>query len=411
VAFRLTNPNLLRQRKSDHGRVTFVELFFDLVFVFAVTQLSHLLLARLTPLGLLQTVLLLMAVWWVWIYTSWVTNWLDPERMPVRLLLFVLMLAGLLLSSALPHAFENTGLVFAVAFVGMQVGRSLFMLWALRGHAPRNFRNFQRITIWLVVSGAFWIAGGFAGEARLWLWLVALAIEYVSPAAGFYVPGLGRSVTADWDISGEHLAERCAAFIIIALGESIVIIGVAFSEGPWQFVSVTSLVLAFIGSAAMWWIYFNIGAEWGKHRISASDDPGSLARTAFTYFHLPLVAGIIVAAVADELVLAHPFGPLRPAVIACILGGPALYLAGNLIFKRLISGFWALSHMVGFALLAITLALSAQMTPIVLYGAAAAILVVVAVWETRSLGGKPAPVKPAPVKPERSGARKAHGKA
>ena len=123
------------------------------------------------------------------------------------------------------------------------------------------------------------------------------------------------------------------------------------------------------------------------------------------------MAGIIVAAVADELVLAHPFGPLRPAVIACILGGPALYLAGNLIFKRLISGFWALSHMVGFALLAITLALSAQMTPIVLYGAAAAILVVVAVWETRSLGGKPAPVKPAPVKPERSGARKAHGKA
>src|SRR5262245_16468349 len=115
-----SNGNLLRVREAHaHSRVTYVELFFDLVFVFAITQLSHLLLEHLTLGGLVQTTLLLMAVWWVWIYTSWVTNWLDPEKIPVRLLLFALMLAGLVLSTSIPEAFESKGLAFAGAYVVM----------------------------------------------------------------------------------------------------------------------------------------------------------------------------------------------------------------------------------------------------------------------------------------------------
>ncbi len=308
--------SLLRVRGGhEHSRVTYVELFFDLVFVFAITQLSHTLLEHLTPGGLLQTALLFLAVWWVWIYTSWATNWLDPEKAPVRLMLFVLMLAGLVLSTSIPKAFETKGLAFAGAYVVMQVGRCLFTTWALKGHSPGNYRNFQRITCWMALSAVFWIAGAFAeGEGRLWLWLAALAIEYISPPLRFWTPGLGASTTTDWDVEGGHMAERCGLFIILALGESILVTGTTFGNLPWTAVTVAAFSSAFVGSVAMWWIYFNIGAERASRTIAASSDPGRVARLSYTYLHIPLVAGIIVAAVGDELVLAHPLdrrGPER----------------------------------------------------------------------------------------------------
>jgi low temperature requirement protein LtrA len=164
-----TRRNLLRSRSPDQkARVTNIELFFDLVFVFAVTQLSHTLLISLTLNGAIQVSLLFLAVWWVWIYTSWVTNWLDPERAPVRLLLFSLMLAGFILSASLPEAFGAKGLSFAIAYVFMQAGRSAFVLWALGDASPGNTRNFQRITAWLTFAGIFWIIGAFTQDtARL----------------------------------------------------------------------------------------------------------------------------------------------------------------------------------------------------------------------------------------------------
>jgi len=128
------SPSLLRPRQpGTHSKVTNIELFFDLVFVYAVTQLSHTLLGHLTILGAVHVLLLFLAVWWVWIFTGWITNWLDPERLAVRLLVLALMFAGLLLSTALPEAFGGRAKVFAFAYVSMQVGRTLFMNWAIRG--------------------------------------------------------------------------------------------------------------------------------------------------------------------------------------------------------------------------------------------------------------------------------------
>lgn len=380
------NGSLLRRRDPhDHARVTYVELFFDLVFVFAVTQLSHALLGHLTPLGVVHAILLMMAVWWVWIYTSWVTNWLDPERTPVRLMLFALMLAGLVLSTSIPQAFGSRGLAFAGAYAFMQVGRCLFMLWALRGNSPGNYRNFLRITAWLSVAGAFWIAGGFAeGGWRLGLWLTALVIEYISPSAGFWTPGLGRSTTADWDISGAHMAERCALFIIIALGESILLTGATFAGLPWTATTVAAFLVAFLGSIAMWWIYFNIGAERASRNIAASGDPGRVARFSYSYLHLPLVAGIIVAAVGDELVLAHPTGHTDAKTAAILIGAPALYLLGNLMFKRTTADSPALSHIIGLALLLALVPAAAVMEPLAFSAATTAVLVLVAAWETVS---------------------------
>lgn len=382
-----TGSSFLRVRKAhEHGRVTFVELFFDLVFVFAVTQLSHSLLKHFTPLGVLETALMLMAVWWVWIFTSWVTNWLDPEKPAVRLLLFVLMLAGLVLSTSLPDAFGERGLVFACAFVFMQLGRSLFMLWALKGHSPGNYRNFQRISLWLALSGVLWLAGGLAeGELRIGLWVAALAIEYTGPSLGFWTPVLGRSTTTDWDVEGGHLAERCALFIIIALGESILVTGATFAEIEPSIAHLGGFLASFIGSVAMWWIYFNVGAERGSHHIAAADDPGRIARLGYTYLHLLPVAGIIVTAVGDEFVLAHPDGHAEPGVAAVVIGGPALYLLGTMLFKRLSASNLPLSHLVGLGLLALLAVASMAVTPVVLSLATSLVLVVVCVWEGRSL--------------------------
>ena len=371
---------------GGHHKVTNIELFFDLVFVYAVTQLSHTLLYHLNLLGALQVLLLFLAVWWVWVFTSWVTNWLDPERPVVRLALLTLMLAGLLLSIALPQAFGSRGLLFAGAYVFMQVGRTLFTLWALGDAAPANTRNFQRITVWLVLSGALWLTGGWLADLRWPLWIAALTLEYVGPALAFPVPGMGRSSTTDWDIDGGHLAERCSQFVIIALGESVLVTGSSFADTLWQPQTLLAFVSAFIGSVAMWWIYFDLGAERGSRAIRKSADPGRTARVAYTYLHLLIVAGIIVCAVADELTLHDPQQRSDMINGAVLLGGPMLYLLGNALFKKTVNGTnLPFSHLLGVALLA-ALALTIRHWAIAPLGmATTASLVFVALWEMCSL--------------------------
>jgi low temperature requirement protein LtrA len=384
-------PSLLRA-KSPHGhhRVTFVELFFDLVFVFAVTQVSHTMLAHFTPLGVFQTLVLLLAVWWVWIYTSWVTNWLDPEKLPVRLLLFVLMIAGLVMSTAIPKAFETRGLAFAGAYAFMQVGRSTFMLCAVWKSDAVLKENFQRIVIWLAIPAVFWIAGAFAApDLRLQLWIVALVIEYLGALVRFWVPGLGASSTTDWNVEGGHLAERCGLFIIIALGESIVVTGATFSEHDWNAGTVGAFVSACVAAIAMWWIYFHKGADAGAERISHSDDPGRMARLAYTYLHLLIVAGIIVTAVGDELVLAHPGGLADAKAVISLIGGPLLFMIGVILFKHTIHGWYQLSHIAGIGGLVGLIPLSFLLSPLTLSAATSLVLVVVCVWEAMSLKSGP----------------------
>lgn len=377
--------DLLRRRVGrGDGKVSFVELFFDLVFVFAVTQLSHALIEHFTFIGAAQTLLLMLAVWWVWIYTTWVTNWLDPERLPVRLALLGLMLLGLILSSAIPKAFESRGLAFVGAYVGMQVGRTLFFLWAVKGH-PAMLRNFRRILAWLAFAGVFWIAGGLVEDtARLALWTVALGLEYLSPSLGFWVPGLGRSTTSDWNVEGRHMAERCGLFIIIALGESILVTGATFSGLPWTPGTVAAFVVSFLGSLAMWWLYFDTSAEVGSRTISISTDPGQLARLAYTYVHLFLVAGIIVAAVADELVLAHPFGQAAPKTAIAVLGGAALYLIGDALFMWAIAGRLPVSPIAGVLVLGLLVPASPAVSPLALMTLTTLVIMAVAAGEART---------------------------
>jgi low temperature requirement protein LtrA len=375
----------------QHNRVTYVELFFDLVFVFAVTQISHTLLAHFTPLGALQVTLLFLAVWWLWVFTAWVTNWLNPEKTPVRLLLFAMMLGGLVLSTSIPKAFEERGLWFAIAYAAMQVGKTIFLWVSTPPSRLRARMNAIRIAAWLSVSAMFWIAGGvMEGQSRLVLWAIALAIEYISPAVRFWIPRYGASSVADWMIEGGHMAERCALFIIIALGESIVVIGATFAELTWTTENVLAFVSAFVGSLAMWWIYFHVGAEAGSEQLSKSSEPGRLARLAYTYLHMPIVAGIIVTAVADELVLKHPGGHSDLKTVMTAIGGPLLFLFGTILFKYSFRGFLQLSHGGGIIALGVLAWFASGLSPLTLSILTTTIMIVVAVWESISLRSDPA---------------------
>src|SRR5260370_27119432 len=178
-----------RHLPNQRSRVTYAELFFDLVFVFAVTQISHTLLGRFTPLGALQTTLLFLAVWWVWVYTSWITNWLNPETTPVRILLFLLMLGGLVLSTSIPKAFESRGLWFALAYAAMQVGKTVFLWVSTPSSRTLARMNAVRITAWLSISAMFWVAGVVAGvQSETLLWLVGLGMGEISPAVRVWMP-------------------------------------------------------------------------------------------------------------------------------------------------------------------------------------------------------------------------------
>ena len=380
---------LLRNRAAANaGRVSFLELFYDLVFVFAITQLSHLLLHHYTPMGAVETALLMLAVWWVWIYTTWALNWLDPRAVPVRLMLYLSMLLGLFMSMSIPEAFGARGLTFALAYAAMQVGRTLFVVWCLAGDVRARYESFQRIAVWLGVSGLVWVFGGLAeGEARLALWGLALGIEYVGPWAYYWVPRLGRSATADWDVLGEHIAERCGLFVIICLGETLLISGATFAEAEWTRIGVTAFVVNFLGTVAMWWLYFHIGQERAMRAIEHASDPGRMARIAFTYAHIPIIAGIVVSAVAAELVIAHPEDRAGVGATASVLGGPALFLFGNIWFKKLTYRGMPLSHLVGLGLTAAAFLAHPWLSLLELSALSIAILIVVAVWEGASFGG------------------------
>src|ERR687893_90618 len=383
---------MLRAREGADGRVTPLELFFDLVYVFAVTQLSHRLLDHLTVRGALETLMLLLVVWGAWVYTSWVTNWFDPDRLPVRLMLVAVMLASLVMSVAIPEAFGERGLMFALAYVAIQVGRTVFVVIALNkslGRSDPLSRNFQRIFFWLLASGVLWIIGGLLeGEARYVLWALALAVEYISPVVGFYPPGLGRSTTETWrTVEGGHAAERCQLFVILALGESILVTGTTFGEIETSVATVAAFVVAFLGSAALWWIYFARAAETAREVFVSSEDPGRIARSAYTYFHLPMIAGIIAVAAADELIVAHPGEHGTPTSVTLMFGGTALFVAGHAFFKWAVFGQVPWSRLVAVLALAVLIPVGFAIPALALAIAAALIVVGVAAWDALAYQG------------------------
>lgn len=383
---------LLRPDQHGHAAVGYAELFFDLIYVFAITQLSHYLLAHHDLAGVLQSAVLFLTIWWAWNFMAWATNWLDPDRAVVRIVIFLVMLASLAMSSSLPKAFGERGLVFALAYLVMQIGRTAFLVWVLRRAQPDNSRNLSRATIWFLFSAPFWIWGALEpADTRLILWAIAIGINFLGPLMLFAVPGMGRSKTTDFHISGGHMAERCALLIIVALGEGILVTGATFADMKWTGPTVAAFLLAFLGTVAMWWIYFDLGAKRGAEHIEQHADAGAVARSAYTYLHIPIVAGIVLTAVADEVILAHPIGHVEPALLWSTIGGTGLFLTGTMLFKRATSDrpWLPFSHLVGLGLLVPLLLWGwlGHPQPLSFVASGVAILIVVAVWEWGSFHG------------------------
>ncbi|WBB59373.1 low temperature requirement protein A [Streptomyces sp. WMMC500] len=375
------NP-YLRERAEDATAVTPVELFFDLVYVFAVTQISHLLLEDLNRHGAFHAALILLAMWQAWMYATWMTNWFDPRSLPVRAVLIGTMLVSLVAAAGVPGAFGDRGLWFAGSYVLMQVGRTLAVLWLSRRDRALR-RTFQRITVWMAASAVLWIAGGYAaGGTRELVWLAAVVVDNTGPLVGFRVPVLGRSGTEDRAITGSHMAERCHLFVIIALGESILVTGATFAGHRPSATTLGALVIAFLGSVALWWIYFDRSARLGARAIGAAADPARIGRIGYTFLHIPMIAGIIVTAVGDELTIAGPRHPMTTATATAILLGPALFLAGHLLFHRTVSGFWVPSRLLALAALCLLIPVATVTEPLVLSFLAVLVVVAVAVSDT-----------------------------
>ncbi|WP_191487230.1 low temperature requirement protein A [Pseudomonas sp. FEN] len=342
---------LLRHRDGHHARVTFEELLFDLVYVFAVTQLSHGLLHHLTLLGVVQTLIMWFAVWLGWQYTCWVTNWFNPEMPRVRGLIFAMMFPALLMAASIPDAFGNRGLVFALAYVLIQVGRTAYIVLHLPGEHPLA-ANFRRMLGWMVIAAVFWLAGAFLeGPWRIGLWLIAVLCEYMSPMFGFALPGLGRSRTSDWTIEGAHLAERCQLFVIVALGETLLASGAVLAETDhWDNPVLLGLLTTLLGTLAMWWLYFGTASKDAIHCVTVSSDPGRTG-AYFHYIHAVLVAGIIATAVGNDLVMAHPDQRMTTAYVVTLVLGPMIFLFASLLYKREVYQVIAKSHLAGTVLL------------------------------------------------------------
>ena len=381
-ALRPTRSRHLRPRDGDEQRTTAFELFFDLVYIFALTQLSHLVIdgeLRIEAIG--QAAFLLLVVWWAWIYTTWMVNWFDPRSPVVRVVLMGAALVSLLMSAAIPTAFTSTAALFAGAYVTLQVGRNVAQLLLLhRGEPLRPL--FQGVVVWSCASGILWIAGALVSpSARLAVWGAALAVDLAAPFVGFRTPLLGRSRTGEWDIEGGHFADRVQAFLIIALGESIVVTGATASTRGLPLDVVMALACAFTITATLCWLYFDEVAGQAQRHIAESDDPGRLARDAYSYLHLPIVAGIIMVAIADDLLIAHPDEPLAAAGVAMVVGGPALYLVGESLVRLRMRSSVSRRRLVAVIALVLLGMLGRQLPALALSAGVAAILAVLTAWD------------------------------
>jgi len=321
----VSEPELELEPDPEH-QVTPLELFFDLVFVFAFTQVTALILEDTSPRGFARAALVLAMVWWAWSAYAWMTNAIDVENAVTRLIIFAAMVAGFFMALAVPDAFQDEAAWFAVAYFAVRVLQPALYLWGVRDELE-TFRVLLRLTPWFVIAAFVALVGGFVDpDYRAWVWVASLVIDVI---------GTLTAARGDWHVSPSHFAERFALIVIIALGESIVAIGVGTSHLTRDATYAISVVVAFAGVAALWWAYFDftaVAAERSLRRASGRDR-SALARDIFTYFHYPLVLGVILYAVAAKKTLEHPRDPLSNAGRWALGLGIALFLVGFALMR------------------------------------------------------------------------------
>ena len=312
-------------------RVKPLELFFDLVFVFGLTQVTSLLSADPTWGGLVRGLAVLAAIWWAWAAYAWLTNTLNPEEGIVRIAMFVVMAAMLVVALAVPEAFDDHGVIFGVAYLVVRSMHLALYALAARGD-PDLLGAVLRMTPSSTISGVLILGAGFTeGTERTALWLIALAIDYLG-----VIVGRGQG----WRLSPGHFAERHGLIVIIAIGESIVALGVGAAGTPLSAGVITAAVLGMTVAAALWWTYFDwvaIVVEQQLRRTTGAQQ-ATLARDAYSYLHFAMVAGIVLFATSMKKTLAAVDEQLGPVPVAALCGGLALYLLAHVLLRLRISG-------------------------------------------------------------------------
>ncbi len=306
-------------------RVGPLELFFDLVFVFAITQVTAYIAKDPTGDGLARGLLVLGAVWWAWVAYSWLTNSLDTERDDVRLVMFTAMGAMFVVSLSIPHAFNDNALLFAMAYFVVRAAHILLYGYAANDTGVRQ--AVKRLAPSAATACALLVvASFFDGAPQGALWIAAIAIDFAGPAIG----GM-----QGWRLHPGHFAERHALVVIIAFGESIVATGLGAEGIPLGTTVVASAIFGVVIAAALWWAYFDVVAIVAERHLRERVGVAQLkmARDSYSYIHLIMIAGIVLLAVGAKKTILAVDEPLKmvPAVALC--GGVGLYLLGHIAFR------------------------------------------------------------------------------
>jgi low temperature requirement protein LtrA len=273
--------------------------------------------------------------------------------------------------------------------VALQLGRTLFVLGAFFGRHRLHLRHALRTFLWVLAAAPFWIAGALGSDQeRLIWWAAALIVEYGATVARYWVPAIGTSQAADWSVEAHHFAERCGLFIIIALGELILITSNTMGDLTLNFYTLTAFLSILVATMSMWWIYFSFSAEKGTEAVEKANDSGREARVVYVYLHIPVICGMLLSAAGGEGLVDHPADAAKLADVVRIVGGAALFLAGTFIVKRVICRRFITSHGTGIAFLAILAPLALGLPLYLVSVGVAAILVAVAVWEELAIRSK-----------------------
>ena len=312
---------------EEEKRTGFIELFFDLVFVFAFTQVTTLVLEDTSAAGFARAALVLALVWWAWTAYAWLTDAIDIENVPTRLFIFGAMLGAFFMALAVPSAFADEAAWFAVAYFAVRVLHIALYLWGVR-HDPVQLVAVARLARWFLIAPTIALVGGFVDDpARTALWLLSLAVDVIGTLFA------SRSA-AGWVVSASHFAERHALIVIIALGESIVAVGLAAEGLPEDATYALAVSVALAGAAAAWWAYFDfvqLAAERALAR--AGERRGAIARDVYSFLHYPIVLGVVLLAVAAKKTLGAPSEPLADGGRAALALGFSVFLLGFVLIR------------------------------------------------------------------------------
>ena len=325
----------LVRRLDGSSRATLLELLFDVVFVAALAQTSKLLADQESWAQGAAVMLMLIAIWWTWSVTSTTTEFYDPQQRPIQVILMVAMVGSVGMAASLPMITGAQAATFALAYVGTHVVRGIVLLGTLYRQQHRStLARAARFLFWFLVSGVLWIVGALTDSGRWWFWSIAIAIDLISAAARYPTPGLGRVPLDQYDRTTAHLGERYQQFVILALGDIILVPTLELSRSEFDGLRITALICGFVIMLLLWQVYVFRAGE--LLETAAAAVPGRSTRIA-PYTHLVLLVGVAVTAASFDLVVDRPTGSTPVRWLTLIIGGPLLFVLGRVLFTYLLS--------------------------------------------------------------------------